>query len=263
MSGIFPRLICKHCQSTKFRPIAGVAGENSNAFCYRCMVCHEFAAFISSNKKLSTPDVIINIVDTIHDLNSQLQAQPMGDICPKCKTGKYKSVDVSESKRLRLDIIECGNCHFVAPVISIPREIVFAYSYDMELAEKVVKDFPEIALVFCISALETYFKQLFQYRSELNEYLIRSRRINFQNLSETKVILRKEIGIDIATLINKDWDFLCKKFQQRHGIIHSASYDKNGKKIVLSQKDIKRLFLIADDLVLKIEMAILNPNIFD
>jgi len=164
---------------------------------------------------------------------------------------------------MRLDVIECNSCHFSIPVISIPRDILTAYSHDMELAQKAANQFPEIALVFCVSALETYFRQLFQYHSQLNEYLVKERHVSFQNLKQTKVLLEKTFGIDIAKLVKGDWQFLLEKFDLRHRIIHHASYTKDGKKVELSKAEINKLFHIADSLVLNIEMAMFNPKIFN
>ena len=195
------------------------------------------------------------------DLNKQIQDEPSHGICPKCQKGEYSSIDLVKCNRMTLDIIECSNCHFSAPVISIVRSTLFAYSHDIQLAKKVAKDYPEIALVFCVAALETYFRQLFQYRSELNAYLVKQRRINFQSLDESKVIIKKEFGIDIVKLIDKDWSFLSESFKKRHCVIHNASYDITGKKIELSEQEIDKLCFIVDDLVYKIEMVLFYNDI--
>jgi hypothetical protein len=183
------------------------------------------------------------------------------DQCSKCKAGTLKSVDGIRCNRMALDIVECDNCHFTVPVISVVRNTLFAYSHDIQLGKKVASDFPEIALVFCISALETYFRQLFEYHSDLNKFLVRRRRVNFQDLSETSEIIKEEFKIDISILAAKDWPFLHEKFQLRHRIIHCASHDKKGKKIELTQGEIERLFSLVDDLVFKVERELFNNNI--
>lgn len=258
----FTSLVCNNCGSTSsFRPVAGVGGEHSSAFCYQCMVCCHHATFVHSDRQLSTRDVIINIVEAVRDLNEQIRKEPSGGICPKCGQGNYRSVDVSESNRMRLDIVECTNCHFSAPIISIPRDILYAYGHDMQLAKEVAGNFPEIALVFCVAALETYFRQLFMYESELHRYLVEERRINFQNLRDTRMVLKKQFGFDIMKLIEKDWDFLLNSFELRHRVIHCASFDKKGRKIRLPEKDIDRLFSVVDRLVVSIEMKLLSPDL--
>lgn len=247
---------CNKCASMKLRPLAFVRGENNSAFLVECIECYDLTPFVFTKKQLSTPDVIINIVENVGDLNKQIQGERSQGTCPKCKVGTYQSIDSSQCNRMALDIVKCNNCHFEVPIISIVRSTLLAYSHDIKLAKKVAKDFPEIALVFCVSALETYFRQLFQYHSELNAYLVQRRRVNFQSLDETKTILKKEFGIDIVKLIEKDWSFLRENFEKRHCVIHNASYDLTGKKIELSEGEINNLFSIIDDLVYKIEMAL-------
>ena len=116
-------------------------------------------------------------------------------------------------------------------------------------------------MVFCVAALETYFRQLFQYHSDLNAYLVQRRRVNFQSLDETKTILKKEFGIDIVKLIEKDWSFLRENFKKRHCVIHNASYDVTGKKIELSEQEINKLCFIIDDLVYKTEMVLFYNDV--
>lgn len=256
--GIIQLYKCQ-CGATNLRPMAFVLGEKNNAFLYQCIECYEFTSFIYTRKPLSTNDAIIIIVNDVEDLNKQLEKEQ--SICSKCKSGSPRSVEVIKCKRMALDIVECNKCQFSVPAISVVRSTLFAYSYDIQLAKKVSKDFPEIALVFCVSALETYFRQLFKYRNELNEFLVKERRVNFQSLKETKTIFKKEFGIDIVKLIEKDWSFLLENFERRHGIIHNASHDKTGKKIELSGEDINRLFSTVDELVFKIEMELFNNNI--
>jgi hypothetical protein len=228
---------------------------------FECIYCYEHATFIFTNKQLSTQDVIINIVENIGDLNKQIQKEPGHGACTKCNNGKYQSVDLVRCNRMALDIVECDNCYFSVPTISIVRSTLFAYSHDIQLAKKVANDYPEIALVFCISALETYFRQLFQYHSELNTYLVENRRVNFQSLNEARTILKKEFGVDIAQLIEKDWSLLHENFRKRHCIIHNASYELSGKKIKISKREINKLFSIVDDLVYKTEMMLFNNDV--
>lgn len=252
---------CKKCSSMQLRPLAFVRGENNSAFLFECIECYDHAPFVFTKKPLSTPDVAINIVENVGDLNKQIQKEPSHGTCSKCKSGSYQSIDTSICNRMALDIVECNNCHFTMPIISIVRSTLFAYSHDIQLAKKVAKDFPEIALVFCVAALETYFRQLFQYHSDLNAYLVQRRRVNFQSLDETKTILKKEFGIDIVKLIEKDWSFLRENFKKRHSVIHNASYDVSGKKIELSEREIDRLCFIVDDLVYKIEMVLFYNDV--
>jgi len=252
---------CKKCSSMQLRPLAFVRGENNSAFLFECIECYDHAPFVFTKKPLSTPDVVINIVENVGDLNKRIQKEPSHGICSKCKLGSYQSIDTSICNRMALDIVECNNCHFTTPIISIVRSTLFAYSHDIQLAKKVAKDFPEIALVFCVAALETYFRQLFQYHSDFNAYLVQRRRINFQSLDETKTILKKEFGIDIVKLIEKDWSFLRENFKKRHSIIHNASYDISGKKIELSEQEIDKLCFIVDDLVYKIEMVLFYNDV--
>lgn len=247
---------CNKCASMKLRPLAFVRGENNSAFLVECIECYDLTPFVFTKKQLSTPDVVINIVENVGDLDKQIRKEPSHGTCSKCKKGIYQSIDKSICNRMSLDIVECDSCHFSAPIISIVRNTLFAYSYDIKLGKKVAGEFPEIALVFCVAALETYFRQLFQYHSELNEYLVERRRINFQNLAETKTILKKEFGIDIAKLVQKDWNFLCERFRMRHKVIHHCSVGVTGKKI-----EINKLFSIADDLVYKVEMVLFYNDV--
>ena len=252
---------CNKCASMKLRPLAFVRGENNSAFMVECIECYESTPFVFTKKPLSTSDVIINIVENVGDLNTQIQKEPLHGTCPKCKLGNYQSIDTSKCNRMALDIVECNKCNFTVPIISIVRSTLFAYSHDIQLAKKVAKEFPEIALVFCVAALETYFRQLFQYHSELNAYIVKQRRVNFQSLDEVKIILKKEFGVDIVKLIKNDWSFLCDNFKKRHYVIHNASFDMQGKKIKLSEKEINKLCFIVDDLVYKVEMVLFYNNV--
>jgi hypothetical protein len=246
-----------NCSSSKLRPLAFVIGENNSAFVYECIECYKTHPFVYTKKPLSTYDTILVIVNNVEDLKKQLEKESP-NICSKCKSGSTKSIDVIKCKRMALDILECNKCGFSVPAISVVRSTLFAYSYDIQLGKKVAKEYPQISLVLCVSALETYFRQLFKYRSELNEFLVKKRRVNFQSLKETKAIFKKEFGIDIVKLVEKDWQFLNEKFEMRHGIIHNASFDKYGNKIDISEQGINKLFSIVDDLVYKIEMELFN-----
>jgi hypothetical protein len=247
------------CGSTKPRPLAFVIGATNAAFLYECIGCYKHTGFVFTKMPMSTNDLIINMVNDIDDLNKQLEREKAR--CSKCTSGVVRSIDVTKCNRMALDIVECNNCHFIAPIVSVVRNTIVAYSHDIQLGKKVAEDYPEIALVFCVSAIETYFRQLFQYHSELNMYLVDKRKVNFQALSETKDIIKKEFGINIPELISKDWQFLCEKFQWRHLIIHNASHDRKGNIIEVSQPEINRLFSVADDLVYKVEMELFNRNI--
>lgn len=258
---ILEKYKCDKCSSMKLRPVAFVRGGSNSVFLFQCIDCYEYVPLIFTKNPISTPDAIINIVNKVGDLNKQIQEEASHGTCSKCQLGKYKSIDFVKCNRMTLDIVECNNCHFSFPVISVVRSTLFAYSYDIQLAKRVATDYPEIALVFCVAALETYFRQLFQYHSELNAYLVERRRVNFQSLDETKTIVKKEFGIDIVKLIEKDWSFLGQNFKKRHCVIHNASYDITGKKIKLSEQEINRLFAIVDDLVYKTEMSLFNNNV--
>jgi len=258
---ILPVYRCASCASKKLRPIAFVRGNDHSAFLFECIDCYKHAPFVFAKKQLSTADTVINIVENVGDLNKQIQEELADGTCPKCQEGKYRSIDFVKSNRMSLDIVECNNCNFSWPVISIVRSTLSAYSHDIQLAKKIAKNYPEIALVFCVSALETYFRQLFQHHSKVNAYLVERRRVNFQSLDETKTIIKKEFGIDIVKLIEKDWSFLHENFGKRHCIIHNASYELAGRKIKLSTQEINKLFSVVDDLVYKTEMALFNNNV--
>lgn len=252
---------CIQCASQKMRPIAFVRGKGHSAFLFECIDCGKHIPFVFSQKKLTTPDVVINIVEKVGDLNEQIKRESSHGECSKCKHGKYGSIDTVKSNRMSLDLVECSFCHFTIPIISVVRSTLSAYSHDIQLAKKVSKEYPEISLVFCISALETYFRQLFQHHSEVNAYLVEKRRINFQSLDETKTIIKKEFGVDIVKLIEKDWAYLRESFNKRHCIIHNASYDGVGKRIQVSEQQIKRLISLVDELVYKTEMTLFNNDV--
>lgn len=258
---ILPVYRCASCASKKLRPIAFVRGEDHSAFLFECIDCYKHATFVFAKKQLSTADTVINIVENVGDLNKQIEGEPTHGTCPKCQQGKYQSIDLVKCNRMALDIVECNNCHFSAPVISIVRSTLSAYSHDIQLAKEVAKDYPEIALVFCVSALETYFRQLFQHRSEANADLVKRRRVNFQRLREARILLKREFGVDIRELIKNSWSFLHENFRKRHYIIHNASYDLTGRRIQVSTQEINKLFLVVDDLVYKTEMSLFNNNV--
>jgi hypothetical protein len=90
---------------------------------------------------------------------------------------------------------------------------------------------------------------------------VEKRRINFQSLDETKTIIKKEFGVDIVKLIEKDWAYLRESFNKRHCIIHNASYDGVGKRIQVSEQQIKRLISLVDELVYKTEMTLFNNDV--
>ena len=236
-------------------------GKDHSAFLFECVDCGKHTPFVFSQKKLTTPDVVINVVEKVGDLNEQIKREPSHGKCPKCGLGKYGSIDTVKSNRMALDLVECSHCHFTLPIISVVRSTLSAYSHDIQLAKKVSKEYPEISLVFCISALETYFRQLFQHHSEVNAYLVEKRRINFQSLDETKTIIKKEFGVDIVKLIEKDWAYLRESFDKRHCIIHNASYNRVGKRIQVSEQQINRLISVVDELVYKTEITLFNNNV--
>lgn len=252
---------CKECGSKHWRPIAFVRGIQNSAFCYECMVCHQNDFFVYTQKAVTSPDRIVNIVNSIGELNDQMRNEPSGGICQKCKMGTISSIGTSKCNRMCLDIIECSNCRFSIPVISIVRDTLIAYSYNIKLAKKVSKEHPEIAVIFCIAALETYFRQIFEYRSELNKFLVNKRRISFQNLKEIKTVLKKEFALDIVKFIEDDWQFLVEATKWRNRIIHHASFDEKGRKIIVSETEIDQLISLIDKLVFKVEMKLFNDEI--
>ncbi len=130
---LFITIYCGKCGGNKMRPIAFVQGANTSAFCYECMECHKNEFFVYTKKALSTPDCIINITDSVIDLNKQIQSEPSGGTCSKCGDGEYRSIDTSKCHRMALDIIECDSCKFSMPVISIVRDTLIAYSYNLQL----------------------------------------------------------------------------------------------------------------------------------
>jgi len=258
---ILPVYRCDKCNSRKLRPIAFVRGEDHSAFLFECVDCYECVTFIFARREFTTPDVIVNIVENVGELNKQIEQEPSHGQCPKCCFGKYHSVDTVRSNRMALDMVECSNCRFSVPIISIIRSTLFAYSHDIQLAKKVSNDYPEIALVFCVSALETYFRQLFQCHSEANASLVKRKRVNFQDLGDARKLLMKEFGVDIMELIKSKWNFLHESFQKRHCIIHNASFDLAGKRIQVSEEEISILLSVVDEVVYKTEIAFFNNNL--
>lgn len=252
---------CKECGSKYLRPMAFVRGINNSAFCYECMDCHKNDFFVYTKKAMTSPDLIINIVDSVNDLNDQIRNEPSSGKCSKCNMGILSSIEASKCNRMCLDIIECNKCKFSIPAISIVRDTLIAYSYNIKLAKKVANDYPEIAVVFSISALETYFRQIFEYRSELNKFLVKKRRINFQNLQEIKIVLKKEFGINIVNLIESDWQFLVEATKWRNRIIHHASLDENGIKLGVTKQKIDQLIQLIERLIFKVEMKLFNDEI--
>ena len=115
--------LCLGCGSKKLKSISFVIGENSSAFCHKCIECNKDDYFVYTKKKLSSPDVIIIAVDTIGDLDKQNQKETSNWNCSKCNKGKLRSIDNSRSQQMALDIVECNNCGFSVPIISIVRDI--------------------------------------------------------------------------------------------------------------------------------------------
>jgi len=257
---LLPYFKCTKCAS-QLRPIAFVRDQDNSAFLFDCVGCHEPTPRVFAKKELSPSDVIINMVRNVEDLNRQIQQEASQGTCLKCGLDKYKSIDAVKSNRMALDIVQCGNCKFSIPIISIVNRTLFAYSYDIQLAKKVSKTYPEISFVFCVSALETYFRQLFEYHSEANAALVKRRRVNFQNLTEARTLLKREFSIDIMELIKDKWQFLHKSFKWRHGIIHNASFDIKGNRIQVSEVNASKLLSLVDDLVYKTEMYLFNNNV--
>lgn len=107
---------CDKCDGTKLRPIAFVQGTSKSAFCYECMECHKNVFFVYTKKPLSTPDIIINIVNSVGDLDKQIQKEPSGGNCSKCGNGELHSIDTSKCHRMAIDIVECDSCIFSVPI---------------------------------------------------------------------------------------------------------------------------------------------------
>ena len=148
---------CLKCRSNKLRPIAFVRGVDCSVFYFQCISCYEDAIFVFTNRTVTNNNVIINIVNSLSNINEQIKSERMGGQCPLCKKGVNQATTVAKCNRMTLDILECNSCHSSIAVVSIVRNTLLAYSYNIQLGRKVANDFPEIAMVFCVSALETYF----------------------------------------------------------------------------------------------------------
>jgi len=95
------------------------------------------------------------------------------------------------------------------------------------MGDRVNQVSPQAAVVFYVSALENYLQKAFLSTSSFNKYLVRKRRVNFQNLEEAKEVFQEFFSLNLAQLAGSDWQTMVDAVKKRNMILHNAGHDKN------------------------------------
>lgn len=235
---------CRECRKKSIRLIAYETSERVGGVMGRCTNCRAFFWVFLSEERLWSADLIICIGSS----KRGAYREQLKDLkCVKCSSKmevQFKRLDSEYDFLMVLPmLVVCTNkvCNFRLNVIfwDTPKSY---FQLALKLAEEVIPHSPRAALVFIVSALETYLQKAFIFQSPANKFLVQKRKVNFQSLSESNEIYKQFMGMDLKPIINNhEWEIIANSITRRHGLIHNSGLDKHFEEIHVETDEIEPL----------------------
>lgn len=255
---------CDKCGEKTIRLISYEASDAVGGIMGRCSNCRSLFWIFLSKERLWSGDLGIALGSF---KNNTYRKQLRDSKCPKCKSNikvQFKRPDNEYDFLIVLPVlIVCTNklCDWRVSIIfwDSPKSY---FQLAMKLAEEVIPCSPRAALVFIVSALETYLQKAFMFQSPNNKYLIQKRKVNFQSLQESNDIYKQYMGTDLTQYMNKkEWEILSNSIKRRHGLIHNAGLDKHFEEICVETGEIEPLKKLVVKIVNSINAKLENDGV--
>ncbi|MGV7229109.1 MAG: hypothetical protein ACQ9IQ_10670 [Nitrospirales bacterium] len=235
---------CKECRKKSIRLIAYEISERLGGVLGRCKKCRELFWVFFSQERLWSADLLICIGSS----KSKFYREQLIDLkCKKCSSKmevQFKKSDNEFDFLMILPMlvvcrkIGCG-CKMNVIFWDTPKSY---FQLALGLAEEVIPHSPRAALVFVVSALETYLQKAFMFHSLQNKYLVQKRKVSFQSLKDSNENFKQFMDVDLKPIIsNPEWEALANSITKRHGLIHNAGLDRDFEEIIVDEKEIEPL----------------------
>ncbi|TKJ41789.1 hypothetical protein CEE37_04260 [candidate division LCP-89 bacterium B3_LCP] len=241
---------CPDCKKNNLRKIGYERISKQSALFVRCLDCSNPIFTFFSETKLSSPDIGIVMCSS---KEQSYREEIEGLNCNQCKNKLQVEYDIFaekfDIKTIMPMILRCTKCPDISYNIIYWDRPLYYYRKASQIIDEVINVSPKAALVFILSALETYLQKAWYFQSEFHKELVNKRIINFQNLKEIRNYYRLSMNIDIYEIVasNDNWDLLTQSYKKRHGIIHNAGFDKSYNEIGVSSTEVGKLRETVED----------------
>ncbi len=256
---------CNECRKKSLRLIAYEEnGPVSSAFC-RCLECAKINFLFFSTETLWSPDLLVvmgsskdgHYLDELQNISCKLCGSTM-TISPMLDHDEYDFVSILPLHH------SCTNkkCKLKYNIIfwDYPKSY---FQAAMNITDEVFEHSEKAGLVFLVAALETYLQKAFMFSSPQNKYLVRKRKVNFQNLKQATEVYKVFMETDLQSVItNSQWELMVTGFKKRHAIIHNAGMDGNFKKIIIDRDFVNQLKSVITEFVEKLNLGLESKCIF-
>lgn len=252
---------CRECGKKTIRLIAYETSERVGGVKGRCANCQaNFWIFLSEEHLWSADLLIVVGSSKDHEYREQLK----GLKCKKCQSRmeiQFKRPDNEYDFLMILPMLMvCTNkvcdCRINTIFWDTPK---CYFKLALKLAEEVIPHSPKAALVFIVSALETYLQKAFMFQSLDNKFLVQKRKVNFQSLSDASEVYKQFLDLDLKQILdNKEWEIISNSITRRHGLIHNSGLDRHFEEICVEGSEIEPL----KELVVKF-VNIINEKLED
>lgn len=235
---------CRECGNKALRLITYEKSEKVGGAMARCKKCQSLTWIFLSEERLWSADLIIAIGSS----KSGAHREQLKDLkCVKCGSimeAKFKRPDNEYDFLMVLPMLMvCTNktcdCRMNTIFWDTPKSY---FQLALKLAEEVIPHSSRAALVFIVSALETYLQKAFMFQSPTNKFLVQKRKINFQSLQDANDVYKQFMGLDLTQILdNKEWEIISSSITKRHGLIHNSGLDKHFEEICVDEEEIEPL----------------------
>lgn len=235
---------CRECGMKSIRLIAYEISGSVGAVLGRCNSCRTLLWVFFSQDGAWSADLIIAIGSSKSGAYREQLKSLECKMCGSKMEVQFKKPDNEYDFLLVLPMmVACTNkkcdCRLNVIFWDTPKSY---FQLALKFAEEVIPYSPRAALVFIVSALETYLQKAFMFKSPSNKFLVQKRKVNFQHLEEANDIYKQFMGIDLKLNIsNQEWELLANSITRRHGLIHNSGLDRNFEEILVDANEIEPL----------------------
>ena len=253
---------CPNSECEKYFKIVFSTGLEEEGLPCHCPYCGHIAEhdhFLTHDQiKFLESVVIREFTDAIgKDLKSlEFEHKPDGafglGVSMKVQTGPRVPIRYYGEKQLETEVV-CANCTLQYSVygvfafcpdcgqhnslqileknLEVVSKMVNISVAEPELSEKLIEN----ALEDCVSAFDAFGRELIRVLAEKTPNAERAKKINFQNLLDSRARLRNLFDIDLAAPLSQEsWAEVVRLFQKRHlfahkmGVVDQEYIDKSG-----------------------------------